>query len=477
MTSFPVTVDHTGLITPEMFAAVTDSDAKPTKELSQSIRDAQAVLVRSDPFHASMLMDMAVIEDNSMPTAATDCYKKIWVNAGFMGMLSPKQGAFVVAHEISHKILMHAARAKNLQDFNAMLWNLAGDFIINKALLDYGYPVDEIAQRMGARTVQNTVDMIASLGKEPDPKNPIQDGICFDQTLDSTETTESLYNKFLQEAQNNPELQKLGQAVAAAMLNEGGEGDGKGGEGDGKGGNPMAGDVKGDDYSDTCKEEGVSDAQASADIQASIMAAAQNAAARGNMPGYLQGMIDQMTEPYVDWRSALRRFCRSQARDDFSYRRVSRRTSNDSRIIRPGMYSETPQLFVYIVDESGSVPDAYLQQFLGEVTSIHRRLKPAKVLVLMCDTRVTSAKTYKAHENIQFTTGGRGGTDMTPAFEHIRDNNLRPDAVICMTDGEMLWPDRNIAPFPTFFAICNDRGHFDADAVEWGTYVEIKVNN
>jgi predicted metal-dependent peptidase len=153
---------------------------------------------------------------------------------------------------------------------------------------------------------------------------------------------------------------------------------------------------------------------------------------------------------------------------------VSRRSTD--KILLPALFSEKLGEVVIVGDESGSVHDTALVQCLGEMVSIGRVMKPTGITVVMCDTRVTSVRRFKPGEHIEMKTGGRGGTNMLPAYEWIAENIRKPACIILMTDAEFDWNFTQLVKAPHITCVCNDRIEHDWKA-PFGTTVHISITN
>lgn len=92
---------------------------------------AKAALILDQPFFASLLLGMPIIEDKSVKTLATDG-DKILYNPDFMDKLSLGETVFVMAHETMHCVFQHMMRrgAKNHNKYN-----IAADYVINDLLV------------------------------------------------------------------------------------------------------------------------------------------------------------------------------------------------------------------------------------------------------------------------------------------------------------------------------------------------------
>lgn len=435
-------------------------------KFSTATSDALTALLNADAFHAAMLLDMELIETveirgQPMPTACTDGFKKIWVNPDFMATMSPSQGAFVLAHEIGHKLLMYPARFRDLQrtqpEFSPQLFNVAQDFLINAQLAHAGYPVEQLSAEQGSMDVQDFVDAMKAqtAGSGADHKS----GFMYDPDVRETVTSESLYNQLMHAL---PEQDRDGASQKGAVSGVGG------GEGN---------DVLMDAFEDTCQEQGLTPQQAAQQTENEIVSAAQNAAARdpGSVPANIKAMVEAYAKPVVDWRAKLRRFISGRCNDDWSFRRPNRRTAGTD-VIQPSMFSNRPDQVVIIVDTSGSVSDRELEQALSEIVSISKRVKPRRISVISCDANVNAVEEYASGQRITtLTTNGRGGTSMDPAFQYVLDAGWRPECIICLTDGEMIFPPKDMVRAPVMWGIANDRADFDqlASNVPYGQVIRV----
>ena len=91
------------------------------------------------------------------------------------------------------------------------------------------------------------------------------------------------------------------------------------------------------------------------------------------------------------------------------------------------------------IDTSGSIGGPELAQFLGEVAGICEQVKPSRVRLLYWDTAVCADEKYEEGEieNIAKSTkpAGGGGTDVRCVTQCMRDEGIKPQAVVVLTDG------------------------------------------
>ena len=94
-----------------------------------------------------------------------------------------------------------------------------------------------------------------------------------------------------------------------------------------------------------------------------------------------------------------------------------------------------------------------MDRFVAEVTTIILDIKPSKCHVVYWDTEVAGHQTF---EDGQFAVQnlkpmGGGGTDGSVLFDHLRKNNIKPDAIVQFTDGYVgSWGNTDV---PTMWAV------------------------
>lgn len=127
---------------------------------------AKAQLLGKSPFFATLMMGTPLIENNTIPTAATDG-KKIYYNAAFIDGLSVELVQFVLAHELGHMMYEHVYRrgARNPE-----LFNIAGDHVINLLLKGDGFTIWDKAYCDEKYADMSTEQVYQELQKNPPPK-------------------------------------------------------------------------------------------------------------------------------------------------------------------------------------------------------------------------------------------------------------------------------------------------------------------
>lgn len=142
--------------------------------MNYDIKSIKNKMLVKYPFFGSVIADVKYEEDKSLGTAGTNG-QIIYYNPDYLNCLSKEEQTFVFTHEVCHIAFNHILRSEG-KDVN--LWNIATDGVINQFL-----------KRDGLKMPEGGVD--------------IADALNYD--------AEQLYEKLLQEKQQNQENQQNSQ--------------------------------------------------------------------------------------------------------------------------------------------------------------------------------------------------------------------------------------------------------------------------
>lgn len=287
-------------------------------------------------------------------------------------------------HERLHVVLMHMWRREGR---DPALWNYANDAIINATIRSMGY-------RLPAGGVH--VDWVT-----PDM------------------SSEDVYNRLLQEQPPSG-------------------GKGGAGDGDGKGSGAPGGDSGGkkggwDNQGDL--EDAPSDASM-ADMEATIRAAAQMARECGDGSALVNRILGATPKASVNWKDEVRAALTSSARDDFSFRRFSRRMLAHGLYL-PALQSDAMGGLVIGFDTSGSMSEDDCRQVAGEIQGIVDDLSPDWVEVVYCDSKIGGTQRFERGDALELKPVGGGGTAFKPVFKYMEDKQAEGEriaACIYLTD-------------------------------------------
>jgi predicted metal-dependent peptidase len=338
---------------------------------------ARVGLLLRHPFFGNMATRMKLIDGSDwLATAATD-FRNFYFNREFFEKMTPRQVEFVVAHEILHCVFEHMIRAEGR---DKQIWNIAADYCVNGLLK---------RDRIGDDPPVNFFH---------DKK---YDGWSAEQVYDE------IYNKYDEEA-----LKQLGEMLDQHLDGEGTD------------------DGKGPKYS---KEELK---QIRDEIKEAMIQAAQ-AAGAGNVPGEIQRMIKELTEPKMNWRDMLRQQIQSTIKNDFSFSRPSRKGQMSGAIL-PGSFFDNTIDICLALDMSGSIGDVQAKEMMSEVKGIMQEFKDFKIKVWCFDTQVYNEADfdgYTADQIDEYEIMGGGGTDFDANWTYMKENDIVPKKFIMFTDG------------------------------------------
>ena len=369
-------------------------------EVYDRIIVARVGLLLRHPFFGNMATRLRILAaDDWLPTAAVDG-RNLYYNTQFFNAMTNKEIEFVVAHEILHMVFDHLGRR---DDRNPMLYNIAADYKVNNLL---------VRDRIGEK-----------------PK--IVD--CFQDFQYDADTSEEIYDKLFEKAKQNMEdfLEQL--AEEGEMLDEHlDDGDSEGGE-DGEEEKDANGNNVSKKRPKFSKEEM---AKIKDEIKEGMMTAAQ-AAGAGNTPGEITRMIQELTEPKMNWREILQQQIQSTIKNDFTFSRPNRKGWHTGAILPGQDFDETIDISVGI-DMSGSIGNSQATDFLSEVQGIMDQYQDYNIKVWCFDTKVYNEQDFTSDngEVLQdYEIVGGGGTDFMANWVYMRENDIQPKKFIMFTDG------------------------------------------
>lgn len=424
---------------------------------------AKSRLLKDYPFWGVMGMMLTLVEFPLFPTLATDG-RHLFYNAEFVMKLQRGERMFAVAHEIMHclyvqcgigsrgftytgvrytdlipldkredKVTDKDKENHHLAQEKLTHWNYAADFIVNDdiVLAKIGDKIKTIPilhdEKFRGWAAEDVYDFLRN--------NPEEAEACGASggTLDTHIDVEVVSDDEFEE-------EKKKQA--------------KGGEGK---------DGKGQGIKIRIKR---SDAEKMKDQWQNTMFSAaaaqkehdQRTQSAGTLPAGIQRLIDELVNPRVNWRAALRRFIISTIKRGYSYMRPNKALFSAGWTL-PSFRTRAPMLKISIaVDTSGSVGRDQLTAFISEIRGI-MKVFPAYELSAWCfdgdvikDSFVTLTKKSSGNDwtNInKFAerVSGGGGTVFEANWRFMRERRMKPKLLIVCTDG---YPSGNIWGEPLY---------------------------
>jgi len=188
--------------------------------------------------------------------------------------------------------------------------------------------------------------------------------------------------------------------------------------------------------------------------------ALQVAKLAGDVPGGIERIIAGVLYPTVNWTEVLQRFFKQTVKNDYTWARPNRRLLSRGLCL-PGMLSNTVGEMVIAVDTSCSITNEMLSQFAAEASSILSEIKPEKIHVVYCDTKVGSSEEFLPSElPLELHPTGGGGTRFSPVFRWVEDNGIQPECLVYLTDLQCRDYAKHTPEYPVLWA-CTEREYND----------------
>jgi len=156
------------------------------------------------------------------------------------------------------------------------------------------------------------------------------------------------------------------------------------------------------------------------------------------LPLGISKMVADLQECKIDWRDVLSQWIGENGnRLDFTFRRPRRRF--DSNVLYLPSYQKWGVDDVVILwDTSGSM-NGRETGILSEVQGICEDLGLV-LKIICCDTEIAITDDVKEAADMIGNIKGGGGSDFTPAFDHLEEEGF-DGIVVCFTDGHIGVPE------------------------------------
>jgi predicted metal-dependent peptidase len=328
--------------------------------------------------------------DEWCPTAATDG-RNFYYNSRFVDSLKPKEIEFLFGHEVLHCVYDHFGRRG---DRDPQLFNIANDYCVNADLKKH---------RVG--------EFITTVP-------------CLYESKYEGMSSEEIYDDLYEKA-DKIDISDLIDQLLDEHMDAGDDKDSSGnkeGDKDGKG-RPKLSKAERDAIRDEIKE--------------AMLAAAAASDGAGNLPAGVKRIIQDMTQPKMNWRELLRMQLESTIKSDYTWMRSSRRGWHMDAVM-PGMQLDPMIDIAVSIDASGSMSESMLKDILSEVGGVMEQFPAYRIHVLSFDTRVYNPRQFDS-ENLDsisdYEVEGGGGTDFNCVFEYFKEEQIEPKRHIMFTDG------------------------------------------
>ena len=373
-------------------------DAKLDREVREQLITARVGLLLKASFFGNLATRLKLVNaDEWCATAATDG-RHFYYNTRFIKMLKPKEIEFLFGHEVLHCVYDHFGRRG---DRDPQIWNIANDFCVNSDVVKH-----------------NVGEKITSVP------------CLYDRKYDGM-SSEEVYDDLMKNAQKININDLIDKMIDEHMDGEG-DGDGDGEEGEGKGRPKL-----------TAEER----QQIRDEIKEAMLAAAATVDGAGNLPAGVKRLIQDLTEPKMNWRELLRMQLESTIKSDYTWMRASRKGWHMDAVM-PGRNTDPMIDIAVALDASGSISESMLKDFLSEIQGIMDSFPAYKIHVITFDTDAYNPAQYDS-DNLDsicdYEVKGGGGTDFDCVYNYLKENEIEPKRLVMFTDGYPFgsWGDEN----------------------------------
>lgn len=362
------------------------TDPALDREVREKLVTARVGMLLRASFFGNLATRLRLVNaDEWCATAATDG-RNFYYNTRFIKMLRNKEIEFLFGHEVLHCVYDHFGRRS---DRDPQLWNIANDYCVNADLKKH---------RVG--------EFITSVP-------------CLYDAKYEDMSSEEIYDKLYENAEKISIDDLINRMLDEHMDPNG---NGQDDDGEGRGPKPLSAEER---------------AKIRDEIKEAMLSAAATADGAGNIPAGVRRIIQQLTEPKLNWRELIRMNLESTIKSDFTWMRASRRGWHCDAVM-PGMKNDEMIDIVVFIDTSGSMSDTILRDCLGEVQGILDSFPSFRLHIASFDTEVYNPCDYDS-DNLdtvsEYEVKGGGGTDFDAMYRYLRDNDIQPKRMIVFTDG------------------------------------------
>ena len=412
------------------------TDYRVDAEARERLITARVGLLLKQPFFGNLATRLKLTNaDEWCPTAATDG-RKFYYNSRFIMMLADeKECEFLFGHEVLHCVYEHIGRRVD-NEHEAQLSNIAADYCVNG---------DLVQAKVGR--------MITTVP-------------CLHETKYYGWSYEQVYNDLYENADKVDLAQLMQQLLDEHLENDQSTNNSNNPSPEGKEENK---DVKG---KPVLTDEDLKDIKD--ELKEALINAAKQTGA-GNLPSGVKRIIEDITEPQMDWRDLLRQQLESTQKSDYTFARPSRRGWHLDAIL-PGTDHEEMIDIAVAIDTSGSMSDKMLSDFKGEIKGITEEFNNYRIHIFSFDTEVHNPEDFTSDnldDILEYEIQGGGGTEFNCMFNYLKENEISPKRLVVFTDGYPwgTWGDAN---YCETVWIIHSNDHPNPPFGQWALYEDNK---
>lgn len=337
-------------------------------------------------FYSHLFLHLPLKSDDKIESLATDGYT-IAINPDWFVSVSSDERIYALVALVMHIALKHPIRGNGR---NKELWQAASDIVVNNLLNRYRMilpPHIQVYKEFEGQTAEVVYNALEQMGEDSPQRKPD-------------------YNDF----------EKEGSLTESTSENsEEGQGQGNG----------QSGGVSNQDISQLV-DESLTSAKMRYEMSSKD----------SSMNGYseLKDIFLKLEKPKLPWNKLLRRYIQSSSKEDYSYRKPSRRFQ--SELILPSLHSEALSRIDFIIDTSGSISNSDFSKMLGEIDKVLKEFSPNEIGLSQFDHQYHGTEIInKFTDASKIKLKGGGGTCIKETLKEV--DKLKTELIIIFTDGYM----------------------------------------
>lgn len=375
--------------------------------LNQRIQKFRFDLLQTQPFYGDIVMQLEFREDTAVRTAGTDGLRILYSPA-FMNSLTDGEINFVLMHEIFHVLLLHCVRDRGK---DPQIWNIAADFVVNSMLtrrdmesamkrsgIPFKIPSNALTAKISPGATTEDMYEKIRIGN----RKSMTEGRLAAKTLDVFRD----YDRWAEEGQITVPDAGSGEVGGDLMLS-----------------------APGPEEADSIEKQ----------VQKIVHRAAANIKTQnpfGNFP--IPDEIYSLTDSKeLNWKSLLKGMLQEAQSEETSWTTPERKFLHMDLIL-PG-HGESEEILEEVwafADCSGSVSKDETEAFL---TQLYRILKEFRCSMNLAywNTEVTDVyRSIKSEKKLwECIPHSSGGTDINCVYRWIKQNRIKPEVMLVLTDG------------------------------------------